>query len=166
LAAVDQHPGRSEHPVVYWVIVSLLIAFGYADLVAIGAPILVLGLGLAVLGPFRRRASVFWPGIVGVLAFIVSFLLLAPLGCTPPIYSSVGSGRVKIIGNRVCSNLVGFRYFGGRNFNYEPSLLPAALIGLALGVLVGAAMLLAIRMANPRARNPTRFLHRTLRTDG
>jgi hypothetical protein len=113
----------------YWVPVILLVAFGALAIFSIGAPFLLNGLALAVLWPARSKPNVFWAALAGVNAFIVGYVLVAPLGCTGR--ELLGGG-----GHTTCFNLVGIDYSG--EIPYTPALWPALIAGLAAAAIVAA----------------------------
>jgi hypothetical protein len=127
----------------YWVVVGVLIAFGMVAIFSIGAPFFLLGLVLAALSPWRRDVRVMAPAIAAVVGLVAGYVLVAPLGCTATATSTGASFTT-------CRNLVGINYSGSGLYN--PSLLPALLAGLAIGVL--AAGLTWLATARPRAATP------------
>jgi hypothetical protein len=127
----------------YWVVVGVLIAFGMVAIFSIGAPFFLLGLVLAALSPWRRDVRVMAPAIAAVVGLVAGYVLVAPLGCTATGTSTGASFTT-------CRNLVGISYSGSGLYN--PSLLPALLAGLAMGVL--AAGLTWWATARPRAVTP------------
>jgi hypothetical protein len=66
----------------YWMAALLLVAFGFVTGFSIGPPFFLVGLALLVLGPLRRWPRLFWPPLVGVLAFTLGVVLFIPLSCT------------------------------------------------------------------------------------
>jgi hypothetical protein len=70
------------------------------------------------------------------------YVLLAPLGCTTSSPLSHPYGFTPT-GHTVCTNLLSIDYSGSGN--YQPSLIPALLGGVALAILGGVAVALAIR---------------------
>lgn len=127
----------------YWVAVGLLIAFGMVAIFSIGAPFFLLGIVLAVLAPWRREVRVIAPAIAGVLGLVAGYVLVAPLGCTATATSTGASFTT-------CSNILGLDYSGSGTYN--PSLLPALLVGLAVAVVT--AGLTRLVTARPRAATP------------
>jgi hypothetical protein len=116
----------------YWLLTAALIVFGFIGGFTIGQPFLLLGVTMLVLGPFRGRPLVFWPPMLGVLAFVVAFMAIAPFSCTGTAVldgSSLGGSG----GSTVCTTLIGIRYESEGIVN--PSLLP----GVVTGVLAGLA---------------------------
>lgn len=73
----------------HWVLVAVLVIFGFLTGFSIGMPFLLLGIVLAVLAPCRHRRSVFWPPVLAVPALVAGYLLVAPLGCTATTTSPV-----------------------------------------------------------------------------
>jgi hypothetical protein len=111
----------------YWLVALALVVFGFLAAFSIGQPFLFLGLAMIAVGPWRRRPRVFWPVVAGVVAFNVAYLAFAPLVCTATV--NLG-GAIRT----TCTNLLGIPYEGGAGYN--PSLLPARLAGLAVGIAV------------------------------
>jgi hypothetical protein len=120
---------RRASSAAYWILVVLLVAFGVLAIFSVGAPFLLNGLALAVLWPARSKPNVFWPGLAGVNAFIVGYVLIAPLSCTGS--ETPGGG-----GHTDCFNLLGIDYSG--EIPYTPALWPALLAGLAAAASVAA----------------------------
>ena len=127
----------------YWVAVGLLIAFGIVAIFSIGAPFLLLGVVLAVLAPWRRRLRVIAPAVAGVLGLTAGYVLIAPLRCTS-ISTDGGTDFT------TCSNLLGIDYSAAGSYN--PSLLPALVVGLAAGGI--AAGVTRWVTARPRSATP------------
>ncbi len=122
----------------YWVAAGSVTLLGLYNVFTFGSPVLLFGLALLVLGPFRRRRSVFWPGVAAVLAFISAFLLVMPLDCatsgnpTPPV-------------STWCRNALGVHW--SRQGVYSPGYRPALIAGLVAGML---AALVARRLVTGR----------------
>lgn len=132
--------------VLYWTAAIALTVFGFIDLIAVGFPFLVLGLALLALGRNRHRRTVFWPGVVGVLAFLVAAILLAPLWCvttSPPV-----NAFSPLVDRTECANLVGIDYSGLGN--YRPPYVPALVAGF--GAAFAAAALTWVLVARRHAR--------------
>ena len=68
----------------YWIAALLLVAFGFITGFSIGPPFLLVGLAMLVLGPLRRRPRLYWPPLVGVLAFILGVV---------PLVTASGAGE-------------------------------------------------------------------------
>jgi peptidoglycan/LPS O-acetylase OafA/YrhL len=117
----------------YWLLVAVLTIFGALTGFTIGIPFLLLGIVLAVLAPYRHRRRVFWPPVIAVPAFVLGFVLVAPLGCTAT-GTAPGEPAAR---HTVCSNAIGIDYSGPGSYN--PSLMPALLAGMATA-LVGAVV--------------------------
>jgi hypothetical protein len=119
---------------VYWLAAVALVVFGVLGGFSIGGPFLMLGVAMLVVGPVRQRPIVFWPVIAGVVAFNVGYWALTPLGCT-----TTGLGEEA---STVCTNFLGIRYAGGPDYN--PSLVPARIAGLAAGISAAAISALIV----------------------
>jgi hypothetical protein len=131
--------------VAYWVVVGLLLVFGLLTGFTIGLPFFFLGVVLAVVAPYRHRRSIFWPPILAVVAFVAGFILVAPLGCTATAVAP-GQGAT---GHTVCTNVVGIDYSGQGIYN--PSLLPALLVGLATAAAVATLARVLFRRHEAKA---------------
>lgn len=114
----------------YWSLAIVLTVFGFIDLIAIGAPFLVLGLALLAFGHRRHERAVFVPGLAGTFGFIVGTLLFVPLGCTA---SGSGSSAGRLIeGPTRCATALWFDYVG--TSPYSPPFLPALTAGAVVGI--------------------------------
>jgi hypothetical protein len=113
--------------VAYWALSLILVVFGFITGFTIGQPLLLIGLAMLLLGAFRHRPLVFWPAMLAVIAYNITYWAIAPLGCMWTITSD-GVGRT------VCSNLLGLPYQGEGIYN--PSLRPAVAAGLVVAVAV------------------------------
>ncbi len=122
----------------YWGVAVVLVGFGYLALFSIGAPFLLTGIAMMVVSPWRSRREVLWPTLVGVWVFVLGYLLVAPLGCTSTA-AAVTAGSPVATSHTTCTNILGIDYSG--TGNYQPTLLPA----LVLGAAAGAAGALATR---------------------
>lgn len=114
----------------YWGVAVLLVAFGYLALFSIGAPFLLTGIAMMVVFPWRTRGEVLWPALVGVWAFALGYLLVAPLGCTSTAIA-VTVGSPVAMSHTTCTNILGIDYSGTGIYN--PSLVPAVLAGVTAG---------------------------------
>jgi hypothetical protein len=116
----------------YTLLAVALIIFGFAGLFSIGAPFLLTGVVMLVCFPWRRRRGILWPAIAGVWGFTLGYVLIAPLGCT----HTVSLTRALTSTASTTCNGVFFDYSGGASYN--PPLLPAVVVGIA--VAVGTAL--------------------------
>jgi membrane-bound ClpP family serine protease len=116
----------------YFAIAIALCAAGFIAIFSVGAPLFLTGVVMLAASPWRERRGVLWPGIAAVWTFTVTYVLLAPLGCT----GTTSPGRV-VDSFTECTNVLGINYRGG---TYDPPLLPALLAGLVAGA--PAALLL------------------------
>jgi hypothetical protein len=114
----------------YWAGAILLVGFGFLALFSIGAPFLLTGLAMMVVSPWRTRGEVLWPTLVGVWAFVLGFVLVAPLGCTSTAMA-VTAGSPAAESHTTCTNILGIDYSGTGIYN--PSLAPAVFAGMAAG---------------------------------
>ena len=106
----------------YWIVSLLLVVFGFITGFSIGAPFLLIGLAMLVLGPVRHRTLVFWPPFVGVLVGIVGIVLLVPLTCT-------ASGGVGGVSSTVCTSILGPAWSGSGLYNPPPEAFAVAFRG-------------------------------------
>jgi hypothetical protein len=120
----------------YWAVSLLLVGFGYLALFGIGAPFLLTGFAMMVVSPWRSRREVLWPALVGVWAFVLGYVLVAPLSC------ETSSSMDPIT---VCTHVFGIRWYGG-----NPSLFPAFVSGV-----ISAAMGVAVTRYLLTRRRPT-----------
>jgi hypothetical protein len=127
------------------VAVILLITFGAITGFSIGIPFLLLGVLLLTLGPARHRPTIFWPIVIAYLAFITTYVLVAPLGC-------LSSGSVGGPDTTRCTNLLGLDYSGDGRYN--PSLWPALLAGILGAAVAGAVARPLIRRARSTSPLP------------
>ncbi len=85
----------------YWIASAALIVFGILGSMTIGQPFVIVGLAMVVLGPFRHRPLVFWPPMLAVIAYTVTFWAISPLYCSA---TSPAGGPT---GPTTCSSLIG-----------------------------------------------------------
>jgi hypothetical protein len=112
---------------VYWSGAVVLVVVGFLAIFSIGAPLLLTGVAMLVLGRWRHRPAVVWPVLVGLWSFVLGYVLVVPLDCST---SATPPGEV---GRTTCSNVLGIDYSGTGVYN--PSLLPALMAGLAAAVI-------------------------------
>ena len=124
----------------YWALVVVLCVFGIVGIFSIGMPILLLGLTLAVVAPWRSQPAVLWPAVTAVVAFVAGFLLVTPLGCSTSASSASSDVPAQTI---TCTNVLGIDYSGQGQYN--PSQWPALLAGLALSALAAATVRVLLR---------------------
>lgn len=127
-------PRGSQSTTGYWVVVSLLCLLGLIGIFSIGMPLLLLGVTLAVVAPWRTQRAVLWPAVTAVVAFIVGYILVAPLGCSSIAASTLPTQSTTLRAqSTTCTNVLGIDYSGDGFYN--PSLGPAVLAGLTLSVV-------------------------------
>jgi hypothetical protein len=129
----------------YWTLVTILIVFGFLGVFSIGAPFLLLGLLLAVLGPVRHYRRVLWPAVAGLVGATVAYALVAPLSCTA---TSTTNGE----SSTVCSSILGGTYAGTGIYN--PSLEPALRVA-AVAAVVAAMLTWIVLSSELRTRKPS-----------
>lgn len=145
--------GRASS-IAYWAGAAVLMLFGFVAIFSIGAPFLLTGAAMVVVGPFRDRRHVLWPALLAVWSFVLAYVLVAPLGCTSSSLPLVGtSDLAQQAGRTTCTNVLGIDYSGGGVYN--PPLMPALIVGLSVSIVVGLAARRALRPgahAEPAAR--------------
>lgn len=156
---MEEHHPSPVWSVCYWILVGLLLLAPLLLAFTIfGLPLALVGAVMAVLFPFRRHPYVFWPPIIALVTFIAGVTVVAPLSCstssmsvasvwvpsqaTPATFVTPVTGAIPVkpisgetIGRTNCSNLAGMRYSGPGN--YQPSFLPALLVGLLAAAALG-----------------------------
>jgi hypothetical protein len=133
--------GHRAASILYWAGAVVLVAFGAVAIFSIGAPFFLTGLAMLAVGPRRRERAVVWPVLLGVWAFVLGYVLIAPLGCTTSGSAHVAAGSS--LSHTSCTNLLGLNYSGEGVYN--PPLLPAFLAGLALCAIVAFVSRQALR---------------------
>jgi hypothetical protein len=132
----------------YWILALVITVFGFISGFSIGLPVLLVGITMLALGPFRARPLVFWPVLLAVLAADATFMAIAPFQCI----GTASLGEVSIPSDTVCTSLIGLRYEGEGLFN--PSLMPAVLVGLVVGILVGVVTFVVLSRRAQAERQP------------
>ncbi len=132
----EDRSGWGVGAVVYWMIALFLVVFGLLAFLHIGAPFLLAGVTMVVAAPFRRRALLFWPVLVGVVTFSAVILLVGPFSCERTTLHP-GQAETQEVEEATCSSVLGIGYSG--TGDYEPSFLPAILAGVGAGVVAAAA---------------------------
>jgi hypothetical protein len=130
----------------YWLASLVLMVFGFVTGFSIGAPFLLVGLAMLVLGPFRGRPRLFWPALLGVIAFVVGVVLVIPLSCEAT--SALGDDSYT-----VCRSIAGPTWAGPGLYNPRPEAFSlAVLAGLAAGGVAAIVTFtwLALRRRVPR----------------
>ena len=117
----------------YWTAALLLVVFGFLTGFSIGPPFLLVGLAMLVLGPLRRWPRLFWPSLVGVLAFNLGVILVVPIYCT-------ATAEVGGVAQTVCSSILGPTWSGSGLYNPPPE---AFTLGLGVGPAAAAAAAIA-----------------------
>jgi hypothetical protein len=120
---------------VYFAIAITLCAFGFVAIFSVGAPFFLSGAVMLVASPWRERRDVLWPVVAAPWAFTVTYILLAPLGCTATGTAELGG---QAVWRTECSNILGINFSGGGS--YDPPLLPALLAGLVVAGLTVAGL--------------------------
>jgi len=132
----------------YWIGALLLIAFGFVTGFSIGPPFLIVGLAMLVLGPLRRWPRLFWPPLIGVVAFWTGYLLVVPLSCTGTSTTAAGG-----VSHTVCSSILGPTWSGSGLYNPPPEAFALAFrAGLAAAVTAAIATLAWLTLRRHRER--------------
>jgi hypothetical protein len=114
----------------YWITSLALIAFGIAGAMTIGLPFLIIGLAMAVLGPIRHQARVYRPIMLGLIAFNVAFMAIAPAYCSAT--STIGGGSSAA----TCTSFIGIPWpDDATGMNVTP-----AAFGISLGIAIGVGI--------------------------
>lgn len=130
----------------YWIAALLLVAFGFIGALSIGPPFLLVGLAMLVLGPLRRWPRLYWPPLVGVLAFILGVILVVPMYCT-------ATAEVGQVSHTVCRSILGLSWSGTGLYNLPPEAFDLGLrVGIASGI--GAAIVTFVSLTVRRRRAP------------
>ena len=133
----------------YWITAALLVVFGFLTGFSIGAPFLLEGLVMVLVGPVRRRARIFWPAMVVVPAFTLGYVLVAPLTCTSGAGASTGAAAgAGDLSTTTCTSLLGGPYAGTGIYN--PPLEPALRVGLAAAGGAAAVTFVLVSLARTR----------------
>jgi hypothetical protein len=113
-----------------------LFLFGVAGVLSIGMPFLLTGLVMLLLLPWRRRGDILWPSIASIWGLTLGYVLVAPLSCSTSV---APSGSVLPMGDSAttCNGLL-FDYSGSSSYN--PPLLPALLVGVAVALAAWIAV--------------------------
>lgn len=126
----------------YWMATFALMAFGFVAMFSVGRPFLLIGIGMLILGPLRRRPVFFWPPFAAVIAWNVAFMAIAPSVCTATqTIGAANAGGGSGESTTVCSSLIGITYRGTGIYN--PSLEPANQAALVAAVLTFVLVLAA-----------------------
>jgi hypothetical protein len=131
----------------YWIAALCLVAFGFVTGFSIGAPFLLVGLALLVLGPLRRWPRLFWSPLAGVVAFILGVVLFIPLSCT-------ATGEVGQISSTVCTSILGPTWSGSGLYNPPPEAFALAFragVGAGVGAAIATFVWLTLRRGKKRA---------------
>lgn len=128
----------------YWIGTIALFLFGFLAIFSIGVPLLVLGIALIVLAPYRPRPAIFWPPLVVIVVFFVAFILTAPLYCSVtsgPVLPGGSTGP----GAETCSSILLPDTSGP-----PPSVVPYVVIAAVAGAVGGVVTRFRL---NSRHRN-------------
>jgi hypothetical protein len=128
----------------YWTVAVVLIAYGIAGAMTIGRPFFLIGLAMLVLGPVRHRPRVFWPPLLGLVAYNIAFWTITPFYCSA---TSVVGGP----STTTCSSLIGIPWPADSSGVADPgaAFVITNLVGVVVGIAVFAAVL--FRLSRSRA---------------
>lgn len=119
----------------YVAIAVVLFIAGSFTLFSIGIPLLLTGVAMLAVLPWRRRREVLGPALAAPWAFTLGYVAIAPAWCSSSSMSGATANGVDPLPARTeCGNLLGIGYSGVDP--YRPPLLPAVLVGFALAVVV------------------------------
>ena len=131
----------------YWFTSLALLVFGFLGALSIGQPFFWVGLAMLLLGAFRGHPLIFWPPLLGVIAYNLAFLAVAPFYCT-------ASAPIGSTATTVCTSLIGLRYSG--EGTYDPSLMPAVIVGwMVAGLTATGALAFLLWKRRTRSDQPT-----------
>lgn len=134
---------------VYWVVVAILCLVGFIGIFSIGMPLLLLGVTLAVVAPWRNQRAVLWPAVTAVVGLVIGYVLVVPLSCSTTASSTLPVHSTNLpVQSTTCTNVLGIDYSGAGLYN--PSLLPALLAGLALSVVAAATVWVCLKRREHR----------------
>lgn len=137
--------------VTYWLAALVVTAIGVVGGFTLGLWVVPAGIAMLVLGPFRRRALVFWPALLGVVGFVAALAALAPMTCERTSATNASE-------TTVCSNMLGWTWRGDGAYVLPPEAdRDAFVVGLVVGGATAVAVsgvLLARRRAGQAPRVP------------
>lgn len=131
----------------YWLIVLVLVALGFLTIFSLGLYFWFLAVTLILLSPFRSRPRIFLTGIALFVGFFVSYVLVAPWGCSQSFTSNPTTGE-ETVSPVVCTSPIGVEYSGPDPF--EPSRTPALIAGGATAVVAAAVTWAVVRSGYKR----------------
>ncbi len=118
----------------YWVASLALIAFGIVGAMSIGRPFLMIGLAMLLLGRLRSRRLVYWPVMLGLVAYNVAYWAIAPAYCSAS--STVGGPSSAA----TCTSLIGIPWpDDATGMNVD-----TAAFGIANGIAIAAGIATAV----------------------
>jgi len=122
---------------VYVAVALGLIAFGILGMLSIGAPFFLTGVAMLAMLPWRHRRGVLLAATITPWAFVMGYVLVAPLGCTGTALPGLGETTT------TCTNVLGIDYSGGPG--YRAPLMPGVAAGLGLATITLLVLRAAVR---------------------
>jgi hypothetical protein len=135
-------PRRHRGDGVYYAASAAILAFGVLGILSIGLPFVVIGALMLGLGHARDRPEVFWPPIVGVVAWTIAMAVAFPASCEVSVIGSSGSTATSRVES--CRSLVGALEIPGL-----VAVIAATAIGLASAFSLRAWTMRRRRRAEP-----------------
>ncbi|HSL16126.1 MAG TPA: hypothetical protein VK962_07580 [Actinomycetota bacterium] len=120
----------------YLAIAIAFIAFGFLELITIGAPFMLTGLLMLSLWRHRSRSDVMVPALSWPWVFALGYVLFGPIGCTTTSVATTGEAVGPSFTR--CSNVLGIDYSGIEP--YSPPLWPALLAAVVLATAIALAV--------------------------
>jgi hypothetical protein len=137
----------------YWLVVAVLIGFGMVAIFSIGAPFLLLGLTLAIFGPWRDRPTVVWTAVAAVVGFVIGVLVALPWSCgksVGPFDPETGHRVIRSMGS--CSTAIGLFHYDSASPSYVPGLLVAGVLAVVAAVAVHRSVIRRLASEAERSR--------------
>lgn len=119
----------------YWLFVLVLVALGFLTIFSVGLYFWFAAIALILLSPFRSRPRIFLAGLALTMAFLVGYVLVAPLRCSQSFTSDPTTGE-ETLSPVVCTSPIGIEYSGSEPF--EPSRATALMTGGTIALIASA----------------------------
>ncbi len=131
----------------YWVTIVVLLILGYFTGFTIGPVFWFVAAVMILLAPLRPRTRIYRSGVALFMGFAIGYVLVAPFGCSQSSESNVATGE-QTHSPVTCSSISGIDYSGPEPF--EPSVMPALVVGGGLAVVAAGATWIATGRALDR----------------